>query len=521
MSFHLQQSTDPELKDLIAKQTTEIRELRREVQQMNAAVVKSADRQTGAKAAVESPEQMKLDAQPPLEQNSRSGVLETAVPVSQKQLVAAEGGFGAADLAFQWCAAEGSTCKCDGLVRFGAAGKWSVARNGTDGQLCTNTVFGDAAPGQLKHCECTEISLATSPELQQAMTRLEAEQSEQAVRSSIAEMMVKVDLKAIKPKQPYTMDSSRLQGKTKVLYGIATCALPKFTKIMDAVLDTWAASLPREQLVIAGGVHDDFADGLVDYSTPCGEHWSWFWCKEATVLYRAARRAEELDVDWVQVMQEDKYVWPAQVEAQLSKYNPEEAVVLAAYGCSQHWEFHESSQGGKNPRPDAWPDSNNCAEVNRFGAMCGGPSYFVSRGMLKALLEGSENLTDFLVRYRTASHGSKADMASSDIMSTCFFYRQVPDGNWRNRGTSYYLQTLTGGQSMLHTADGKVDGQQADALKFYTDWLRNEHVAGELPPVIHVNHKVDVAGYIRAMHKIDFENPKAAEGLEGPYPSTS
>lgn len=201
-------------------------------------------------------------------------MLEAAVPVSQKQVAAAGEDFRVTDLAYRWCAAEGELCKCDGFVRFGTAGKWTALRDGTEGQLCSFKAFGDAAPGQEKHCECTVKSLAAAPELRQVMARLEIEQSEQVARSDIAQMQATVDLRAAKTPRPasHAMDSSRLQGNAKVLYGIATCALPKFAGIMDAVLDTWAAGLPREQLVIAGGVHNDFNEGLVDYSTPCGEH---------------------------------------------------------------------------------------------------------------------------------------------------------------------------------------------------------------------------------------------------------
>ena len=190
MSFHLRQSTEPGLKDLIAKQTREIQELRREVQQLSVVVVKTVD--SVEYSFREIPQQMKLNGQPPLEQKTRSEVLETAVPVSQKQVAAAGEGFRVTDLAYRWCAAEGELCKCDGFVRYGVAGKWSAVRNGTEGQLCSNEAFGDAAPGREKHCECTDKSLM-APELHQAMLRLEKEQSEQAARSDIAEMQVTVD----------------------------------------------------------------------------------------------------------------------------------------------------------------------------------------------------------------------------------------------------------------------------------------------------------------------------------------
>ena len=64
-------------------------------------------------------------------------------------------------------------------------------------------------------------------------------------------------------------------------------------------------------------------------------------------------------------------MWPVQVDAQLSKLDPEEAVVLAVFGCSQHWEYHEKSKNNTLPKPDALANSNsyNCAEVSRLGGI--------------------------------------------------------------------------------------------------------------------------------------------------------
>src|SRR5262245_33271369 len=53
-----------------------------------------------------------------------------------------------------FCANEGGTCSFSGTqqVRYGANGGY-VYKTLTDGTACTNSVFGDPAPGILKQCE--------------------------------------------------------------------------------------------------------------------------------------------------------------------------------------------------------------------------------------------------------------------------------------------------------------------------------------------------------------------------------
>ena len=63
----------------------------------------------------------------------------------------------------------------------------------------------------------------------------------------------------------YTKDTRSLSGTARVLYGIATSSAREFPEIVDAVFETWAKELPREQLIIAGGLRDDDAtEGLED-----------------------------------------------------------------------------------------------------------------------------------------------------------------------------------------------------------------------------------------------------------------
>jgi len=55
------------------------------------------------------------------------------------------------------CAAEGSTCTCNGNVRFGAKGKWKIKHSVKNSIRCTTNVFGDPIKFTSKTCECAGI----------------------------------------------------------------------------------------------------------------------------------------------------------------------------------------------------------------------------------------------------------------------------------------------------------------------------------------------------------------------------
>jgi len=55
---------------------------------------------------------------------------------------------------FQDCASESQTCRCNGLVRYGASGSYSESVQVSGEILCSNTIFGDPIYGVAKKCQC-------------------------------------------------------------------------------------------------------------------------------------------------------------------------------------------------------------------------------------------------------------------------------------------------------------------------------------------------------------------------------
>lgn len=315
------------------------------------------------------------------------------------------------------------------------------------------------------------------------------------------------ELEATLPKpKVYSMNPSLFIGKARVLYGIATCSAAGFPAIVDAVFETWAQKLPREQLVIAGGLRDDAVDGLAKERTPCGDKAHDFWCKEAVLLWRAAKRAEALDAKWVCVSQEDKYIWTDAVDAELGKHDASQPVVFATWGCAQHWTHHVQSKGNTLPKPKSWRkvEHDFCDSVNRLGSMCGGPTYFVSRGMLQGLVKGSHTLLDFLTLFRTAST-AKANSGASDVISSCFFYDRLPHGKWRKTEAN---RPWIGTPENNRVTRASVDAHRftkdgvADVSVFVTSW-KKDHPKARSPLTMHLNHilkKQAIPGYMRELH---------------------
>lgn len=66
--------------------------------------------------------------------------------------------------AWGYCAAEGEVCTVTGTrhVRYGVDTTY-VSRDVTGSVLCSNSAFGDPAPGRVKHCDMTDSAGASSP----------------------------------------------------------------------------------------------------------------------------------------------------------------------------------------------------------------------------------------------------------------------------------------------------------------------------------------------------------------------
>ena len=303
-------------------------------------------------------------------------------------------------------------------------------------------------------------------------------------------------------KHQYSVDQSTLYGDARVLYGIATCSAPGFPDIVEAIFDTWAKPLPRQQLILSGGLRDDNLDGLQDEVMPCGDSAKDFWCKEAVTIWRAARRAKAMNAGWLCVSQEDKYIWTKQVDAALKTHDSTKPLVFASWGCARHWRHMADAKMGILPKPAHIADVPYCEAVHKSGSICGGPGYFVSRGMLDALVDGIETLTDFLASYRSAA-AVITRTGASDVLSTCFFYKRLPRGEWRLTlpdkpwvGTPDNEAITT---KRLANANSFLNDGIADPATFLTSWQQDHE---KLPLTLHLDQKFkrDVPSYMRELY---------------------
>lgn len=93
------------------------------------------------------------DGQNPNPADPPVGRLRNAVP-SLQLLAAGPPGY-------HWteCSAEGGTCSCRGVVRYGNSDTWTTPQpvSGTTG--CSSDVFGDPYPGRVNVCQCAAVNL--------------------------------------------------------------------------------------------------------------------------------------------------------------------------------------------------------------------------------------------------------------------------------------------------------------------------------------------------------------------------
>jgi hypothetical protein len=121
--------------------------------------------------------------------------------------------------------------------------------------------------------------------------------------------------------------------------------------------------------------------------------------------------------------------------------------VFVAYGCAQHWQYHANSKGGtlaiynllrfcQQARLDVWWSDVLCEP------------WHVARASQWHRLTG-----DCSCGLSTRASAPEAGTRASDLLSTCFFYSRMPDGQWRTRGTTDGAATLTAltlGTSVRH-----------------------------------------------------------------------
>jgi hypothetical protein len=196
-----------------------------------------------------------------------------------------------------------------------------------------------------------------------------------------------------------------------MLFGIESCTHPDFEAMLDAQLESWVRRVGTDRIIISGGQKDTGPDRI------CGEENSPTarLCKEATMLYRAAVRAEHEGFEWLAGLHEDSFIRLNRLQS-LSDLDPDLPVVLSGSGCGQNWTYHKSSKNGTEPQPSSWVEPDrSCYEVETGGGMCSSAAFFVSRGALLKL-RGNRTLEEFVTFHRAASTSHQTDIATSCLL---------------------------------------------------------------------------------------------------------
>lgn len=214
-----------------------------------------------------------------------------------------------------------------------------------------------------------------------------------------------------------------------VLYGMESCPPPQYAAMVDAQLSTWAAKTPREAIIVVGGPHDDVYEGIEERNDfLCGEKQDDLACKEALMLYRAARRAKSLGSDWLVVSQDDKYIWKDHMEQTLAGFDGSVPTVFGGFGCGRGWKYTPASKNGTLPKPRGFVETAfYCEAVHKHGGICGGVTFFISRGALDILVRPGQTAQQFHDEFMLPKVLHKANGGASDSFSSCIFYnRSIP-----------------------------------------------------------------------------------------------
>jgi hypothetical protein len=196
-----------------------------------------------------------------------------------------------------------------------------------------------------------------------------------------------------------------------MLFGIESCTHPDFEAMLDAQLGSWARRVGTDRIIISGGQKDSGPERIcAEENTGTAR-----LCKEATMLYRAAVRAEHEGFEWLVGLHEDSFIRRNRLQT-LSDLDPDLPVVLSGFGCGQNWTYHKSSNNGTESRPSSWVEpERSCYEVETGGGMCSSAAFFVSRGALLKL-RGNHTLEEFVAFHKAASISTQTDIATSCLL---------------------------------------------------------------------------------------------------------
>jgi len=194
----------------------------------------------------------------------------------------------------------------------------------------------------------------------------------------------------------------------KMLFGVESCIRPDFEAMLDGLLGSWGRRVPNDSFIISGGSRDSGPENICAESNTGSSR----LCKEATMLYRAAERAEREGHEWLAGLHEDSFLRLSRLRL-LKKLDPNEPVVLAGFGCGQFWKHHRESENGTIPKPDIWVEPDrSCPEVEANAGICSCATFYVSRGALLKM-RGNRTLREFVDMHRGASVSRQTDLATS------------------------------------------------------------------------------------------------------------
>lgn len=281
----------------------------------------------------------------------------------------------------------------------------------------------------------------------------------------------------------------RSSGSASIVYGIEASNGDVWTNQVQAQLETWAANVSKESLMIVGGPYD---------KTPCNERDS--ACKEAVLLYRARSRMQELKADWLVALHEDSYVVVEHVSKELMNADPRVPQIASMVGCGQGWEYHRESKNGTLPRPAGYIDPDYvCENVWKRGALCSAAGMFVSIAALDALTDGLTE-DEFIKAHRNSLDPKLREYTpiQCDMPTSCFAHE---------RGVKL-VDMHQYGLGMGQPIDFNEFGEDVTE-EHMREWLVSNRLYGNWPPsLVHSNiPKKLVPAFMRALHRARVSPP--------------
>jgi hypothetical protein len=199
-----------------------------------------------------------------------------------------------------------------------------------------------------------------------------------------------------------TNEDEEVRSKNSIFVaGLMFTDKDHYLDALQAMADTWLTLIPQQRVFAVGPAS---AAGkrrnmprLVP--TPCPDRE--LWCKRLLHIVEAYKMLKSgTPFDWLLSGNEDWYVnLPAMRKAFEGK-SPDDPAVFTSLGCSQAWEYHESSKNNTVPKPGNWPVNQQCKTLSIRGGGCFGSGVVFSRRAIEIMMEGGEeslfNLTKSL-----------------------------------------------------------------------------------------------------------------------------